>query len=120
MKLTLSLMVAGALLVSGTALAGDRKPIELSTQQMDRVTAGGLLLPNGREVFEGFDNPAPFEFHPNFDRESGGARSTTAAEFNDGLGGGVTAFKGPFNGPFGNEGPWLAHFASPVIDCIGC
>jgi hypothetical protein len=105
----------------GTANA---EPLKLTDAQMDGVTAGGLLLPtpDTKEVFAGFDNPAPFDFHPNFDNDGGGgARSTTAAEYNDGAGGdSATAFKGPVNGLFGNEGPWSAHFASPVIDCSGC
>ncbi len=121
MKTLLSTAFALAILFSGSAFADDTKPIELSAVQMDQITAGGNLLPNGNEIFPGFDNPAPFDFHPNFDRESGGgARSTTAADFNFGEGGGVTANNGPPNGPFGNEGPWSAHFMSPVISCIGC
>ncbi len=120
-------IAAGLLAVALTSLAVgvtevQAEPLKLTDAQMDGVTAGGLVLPNGDEVFVDFDNPAPFDFHPNFDSETGGgARSTTAAEFNDGAGGdSATAFKGPVNGLFGNEGPWSAHFASPVIDCNGC
>ena len=127
MRALFSAAFAAAFLLSGPALADEAKPddpskpVPLTAAQMDQVTGSGLFLPNMKEVFAGFDNPAPFDFHPNFDRESGGgARSTTAAAFNDGAGGGVTAFKGPVNGLFGNEGPWSAHFASPVISCIGC
>ena len=103
----------------GTANA---EPLKLTDAQMDGVTAGGLLLPNLREVFVDFDNPAPFDAHPNFDNDTGGgARSTTAANYYGGVGGdSATALKGPVNGEFGNEGPWSAHFASPVISCIGC
>lgn len=109
-----TLIFCAMFMAVGTANA---EPLKLTDAQMDGVTAGGLLLPNLREVFEGFDNPSPmFEAHPNFDRDSGGARSTTAAAFNGGAGGGATANKGPVNGPFGNEGPWSAHFASPVIN----
>ena len=124
MRTLVSAAFTAAVLVCGSALSDDSKPIELSAAQMDLVTAAGLELPNGRELFPDFDNPAPFPFHPNFDNEDGGgARSTTAAQFIDGdppTGGGATQFKGPFNGEFGNEGPWTAHFASPVIGCIGC
>jgi hypothetical protein len=48
-------VVLGCLL-SVPAVADDTeldrsKPVELTAAQMDRLTAGGLLLPNGREVF---------------------------------------------------------------------
>ena len=77
----------------------------MNAGEMDRVTAGGLGLPNGMEVFQGFDNPAPGAFHPNFDR-SGTAFDAT-------LGIPVDQFG------FGNEGP-LSALTSPVISCIGC
>ena len=78
----------------GTANA---EPLKLTDAQMDTVTAG-LLLPNGKRVLDNFDNPAPHDGHPSF------FRSQTA---ND-------ATTGP--GPNGlNEGPWSAHFQSPVI-----
>jgi hypothetical protein len=114
-----TLIFCAMFMAVGTANA---EPLKLTDAQMDGVTAGGLLLPNLREVFVDFDNPAPFDAHPNFDNElGGGARSTTAAQYISPVeGGGVTANKGPVNGIFGNEGPWSAHFASPVISCIGC
>lgn len=82
-------------------------PISLTSNQMDQVTAGGLLLPNDREVFEGFDNPAPGEFHPNF------GRSETANDATFGIPASGDTEDG-FSGS--NEGPWSAHFQSPVID----
>lgn len=125
MRIIISAAFAVAVLVSTSVIADESKPVQLSDTQMDLVTAAGLELPNGREIFPDFDNPAPFLFHPTFDRElGGGARSTTAAQFitfgPPPEGGGATQFKGPYNGVFGNEGPWTAHFASPVIGCIGC
>lgn len=83
-----------AYLASGAAYAD---PISLTSNEMDQVTAG-LALPNGNRVLDNFDNPAPGDLHPSFDR------SETANE----------ATSGP--GPNGlNEGPWSAHFQSPVI-----
>lgn len=59
-------------------------------------------------AFAGFDNPAPGDFHPNFDR------SPTAIEATMGN---PTDASG-----FGNEGPWSAHYRSGVISCTepGC
>ncbi len=54
-------------------------------------------------AFLGFDNPAPGDFHPNF------SRSATAI---DATMGNPTDASG-----FGNEGPWSAHYRSPVISC---
>lgn len=54
-------------------------------------------------AFGGFDNPAPGEFHPNFNR------SLTAIEATMGN---PTDASG-----LGNEGPWSAHYMSPVISC---
>ncbi len=83
----------------------------MNAGEMDRVTAGGLGLPNGMEVFQGFDNPSPLEpfgedLHPNF------IRSGTAIDATIGIP--VDQFG------FGNEGPWSAHVMNPVIVCIGC
>lgn len=70
---------------------GQSQPIRLSAAELDRVTAGDLVLPNEKVMFPGFDNPAPGDFHPNFDRSPTGA------------------------GASGNEGPWEAAFNSPAI-----
>lgn len=54
-------------------------------------------------AFEGFDNPAPGDFHPNFDRDPTAIDATM---------GNPTDASG-----LGNEGPWTAHYVSPVISC---
>lgn len=84
------------------------KPLLLTDVQMDGITAGNLVLPNGNTVFEGFDNSAPGEFHPSFDRSATAALSTA----------GIPPSGDPADGFGGNnEGPWSAHFVSPVIGC---
>lgn len=117
MRILQSALIAGAVLLSGQALANEpvatnstpddastpaatqapaleqALPVRLTAAELDRVTAGDLGLPNGMVVFEGFDNAAPGDFHPNFDR------SPTAIEASG-----------------NNEGPWSAAFNSPVID----
>lgn len=87
----------------GTANA---EPLKLTETQMDMVTAGDLGLPSGMTIFEGFDNPAPGEFHPNFGRSLRAIEATTG--------------HGPSVGGIGNEGPWSAGVMSPAIECIGC
>jgi len=79
------------------AVAAPAQPVRLSAAELDRVTAGDLGLPNGMILFEGFDNAAPGEFHPNFDRSATGIAMSS-----------------------NNEGPWSAHYSSPVIDCPSC
>lgn len=136
MKISLSIVCAAALLTSGAVAAdedavvvdGDTDvsaPIELSAEQMDQITAGTLLLPNGNTVFDNFDNPAPNDpagylaaivpfcdgvndgfCHPALNRRSDAAF--------------VTAGKGPQVGDGGNDGPWAATVASPVISCPDC
>ena len=63
MRLLLIAVYAAALAFSGVIMADENtigsEPIELSTAQMDQITAGTLLLPNGNLQFENFDNPAP-------------------------------------------------------------
>jgi len=81
-------------------------PLKLTDTQMDRVTAGDLGLPNGKIIFAGFDNAAPGEFHPNFDRSSRAIEATTG--------------HGPSVSGLGNEGPWSAGVMSPAIECIDC
>ncbi len=68
-------------------------PVRLTTSELDRVTAGDLGLPNGKVMFTAFDNAAPGDFHPNFNR------SPTAIDASG-----------------NNEGPWNAAFNSPVIE----
>jgi len=115
--------IAVAVLLSAPVFADE--PIELSAQQMDQVTAGSLLLKNGKVIFGGFDNPAPnvpgylgeaenlcgvlpdgLFCHPALNRRSDKAF--------------VTAGKGPQVGGNGNDGPWSATVASPVISCPDC
>jgi hypothetical protein len=135
MRALFSAAFAAAFLLSGPALADEAKPvdpskpIELTAAQMDTVTAGNLQLPNGRVIFgdlafatatnpEGdFANPAPNDFHPNFDR------SQTALDATNGYNGPVVPAD-PFGGLGGNEGPWSAAIKSPVITIcatgVGC
>jgi hypothetical protein len=80
----------------GTANA---EPLKLTDTQMDMVTAGDLYLPNGKHMFQGFDNAAPGEFHPYFLPGFAPRKGFTMS---------------------GNEGPWSAHQNSPVITCPSC
>ncbi len=141
MKISLSIVCAAALLTSGAVVAdedavvvdGDTDvsaPIELSAAQMDQITAGTLKLNNGtggKLIFDNFDNPAPNDpegyiaellgacdgvgdgfCHPALNRRSDAAF--------------VTAGHGPQVGGddgFGNDGPWAATQASPVISLCG-
>jgi hypothetical protein len=129
MKTYLCALCAAAFLLPGVVAADgntqESTPIELSAAQMDQITAGSLQLPNGKLVFDGFDNPAPNApagyiaaslgacdgiadpfCHPALNR-----RSDVAF---------VTAEKGPQVTPLGNDGPWTATVASPVISCPDC
>ena len=54
-------------------------------------------------AFAGFDNPAPGDFHPNFDRSPTAINATMGTP--------------PDASGVGNEGPWSAHYRSPVISC---
>jgi hypothetical protein len=76
-------------------------------------------------AFDGFDNPsvvlvdfdgdgiAAEDGHPNFGRSLRAIEATEAtADHNP------TSAANPL--PFGNEGPWSAHYLSPVIDCSQC
>ncbi len=119
MKISLSIVCAAALLTSGAVAADENAvvadddtdviaPIELSVAQMDQITAGTLILPNGNTQFDLFDNPAPNVngyigicdiasgegCHPALTR-----RSETALE--------ATADHGPTIIGV-NEGPWAA------------
>jgi hypothetical protein len=91
MKILLSAAFAALMLVGNIAQADEAAPIELTVAQMDQITAGDLTLPNDKQVFLGFDNPAPGDFHPVFERSGG--RS---------------------------EGPWEAHFNAGPITCADC
>ena len=101
-------------------------PIELSAAQMDQITAGTLLLPNGKTVFDNFDNPAPNKdgylsallgdvctnaapalCHPALTRRSDAALVTAFPPVRS-----VTGL--------GNDGPWTATVVSPVISCPDC
>ena len=79
--------IAVAVMLSAPVFADE--PIELTAQQMDQITAGDLTLPvpHGKKVLDGFDNPAPGDFHP-------------------------VLMMG-----VGKEGQWHAHFNSHMIDC---
>ena len=139
MKISLSIVCAAALLTSGAVAAdedavvvdGDTDvsaPIELSAEQMDQITAGTLLLPNGKTVHDNFDNPAPNEdgylsaslgdlctnLEPAFCHPALTRRSDTAL--------GATRGHGPSVGgaESSNDGPWAATVVSPVISCPDC
>lgn len=83
----------------------------------ERITPN-LTLPSGHVIFPEFDNPSPVlspfgedlfvDQHPNFVRAEVAINATMG---NPADGGG-----------FGNEGPWSAHYRSPVIGCTepGC
>jgi hypothetical protein len=60
-------------------------------------------------AFAGFDNPAPGDSHPATTQRSQTAVTTTGA-----LSGTNPTVQNP---SFGNEGPWSAHYVSPVISC---
>ena len=101
--LRIAISVSALAFFAGSAMA---EPLNLTDDQMDGVTAG-LSLPNGNTVLDDFDTPAPGEFHPNFDRSA----TANDATF------GIRPSGDPGDGFSGsNEGPWSAHFMSPVID----
>lgn len=102
----------GVLITCGIAVADESKPIRLSAEQMDTITAGDLMLPNGKLQFAGFDNASPAGpfgglFHPSFGRSP----NASAKQVENGYSG-PTATQ-PFN-----EGPWSAAAKSPVITCV--
>lgn len=119
MKRTVSSIML-ILLGSGAAMAEDSKPVELTDAQMDQISAGSLLLPNGKVQHELFDNPAPNvdgyfgvcntdtgEFcHPALTRRSAQVFEATA----EGLEGTVIGYP---------DGPWSATSVSPMIGCVG-
>ena len=106
MKYSLLAVCAVASLSTGAVVADNQldesQPIELSAVQMDKITAAGLLLPNGKEVFENFDNPAPAQI-PGVVNIHPGLWQTLVLNPNTEA-----------------EAAWEAHFNSPVIDCVGC
>jgi hypothetical protein len=135
MKISLFVVCAAAFLSSGAVAAdevivavdedtNESTPIELSAAQMDQITAGTLVLPNGNTQHDDFDNPAPNVngylgellglcdtdtgafCHPALTRRSDRALSATAGKGNQ-----VT--------PFGNDGPWSATIASDSIGLCG-
>jgi hypothetical protein len=128
MRMTLLALVPAALLVAASGAAAQdiperdvqrSEPIQLTAAQMDQITAGSLLLPNGDIQQNLFDNPAPnvngyFGFcdadtgmfcHPALTR-----RSDQVFEAAAGHEPSVTGFP---------DGPWTATAASPVIACVG-
>jgi hypothetical protein len=120
MKQAASSIILGILLASGAAVAEDSKPIELTDAQMDQISAGSLLLPNGKVQHDLFDNPAPDvngyfgvcdtstgQFcHPALTRRSDQVFVATA----DGSDTTVIGFP---------DGPWSATSVSPMIGCVG-
>jgi hypothetical protein len=107
---TIIIAAATVMGMTGLAIADEAKgPAVMTDAQMDLVVAGDLTLPNGRVIFENFDNPNTTRgdpFHPNFSRN---ARAFEASSNSPNLGGN------------GNEGPWSAHIMSPMITSpYGC
>lgn len=93
MKYSLLVVCAVACLTTGAVVADD----EVDESEPIELTAlqmdqitAGDLTTPGNQVLTGFDNPAPGDFHP-------------------------TLLMG-----VGKEGPWHAHFNSPVITCQDC
>jgi len=43
-----------------------KTPVPLTEAEIAAVSGGDLGLPNGKTMFEGFDNAAPFAGHPSF------------------------------------------------------
>ena len=110
MKISLYVVCAAAFLTSGAVVAdedtNESTPIELSAAQMDQITAGSLELPNDNVVQSDFDNPSPGDFHPALTKRALAALAATTGN-------------GPSVQEEGNEGPWSATIASPVITCVG-
>lgn len=136
MKRAISTIIFGAMLSLGTALADESKtiedsdaqstkssdvqPVKLSDTQMDQISAGSLLLPNGKVQHELFDNPAPnvngyfgacdvdtgLFCHPALTRRSDQVFVAVA----EGSEKTVVGFP---------DGPWSATSASPMIGCVG-
>ena len=133
MRTTLRVLVPAALLVTAVSASAQdtpnpdlrspevqrSAPIELTTAQMDRITAGSLLLPNGNIQHNLFDNPAPnvngyfgmcdaetgMFCHPALTRRSDQVFEATAGHSPS-----VAGYP---------DGPWTATAASPVISCVG-
>jgi hypothetical protein len=109
-----------ASLTLGTAFGDETKPIELTDAQMDQISAGSLLLPNGKVQQKLFDNPAPnvngyfgvcdvetgLFCHPALTRRSDQVFEAAS----DGKDTTVVGFP---------DGPWSATSVSPVISCVG-
>lgn len=95
-----------------------KAPVVLDDEQLDRVTAGDLLLPNDKVQFEGIDNPGKDAdtfictdlnmCHPTF------GRSLTA----------IFELFGKLDGTgqqvLGLEGPWAAGRVDNPIECVNC
>jgi hypothetical protein len=88
-----------------------QKKRRFSIEKLEERITPDLTLPSGGMVFANFDNPAPGTYHPNF------YRSGTAIETTSGLAGTNPTI---VNVPYGNEGPWSAHYLSDQIDCTAC
>ena len=123
MKVTLIVLCTAAFLTAGAvANAQDVQrsgPIELTAPQMDQITAGSLLLPNGKVQHNLFDNPAP-----NVNGYFGLCDADTGAFCHPAL---TRRSAQVFQAAAGHEptvagfpdGPWAATAASPVIGCVG-
>jgi hypothetical protein len=105
---------AATFLIGSIAQADDTAPYELTAAQMDQITAGELALPNGRTVFDGFDNPSPHELEV----APGIFLPLHPGLINWFKRGGVPGVRGEVKG----EAAWEAHYNSPVIGCFaeGC
>ncbi|MBX7539661.1 hypothetical protein [Qipengyuania sphaerica] len=121
------LILTGALAMAGPALAdtGETQggeavlaPVVLTDEVLDQITAGDLLLPNGKLQFEGIDNPGKDAdtfictdlgmCHPTFGRSLTAIFELFGKE--TGSGGQVP----------GLEGPWAAGRNDNPIECVDC
>lgn len=120
-----SLIVAGAVsLALAPTMALANEPVELNSAQMDLITAGDLILPNQKEMFDNFDNPSP--------QQSDSGFPVCGSGLFDGVGGdGETGCHPALSNRnpqsidstakhdgAPNDGPWQAAVHSPVITCV--
>lgn len=116
-----SLALALPAIANAQELAGEataKAPIVLADTQLDRVTAGDLLLPNGKLQFEGINNPGKDATnfictdlgmcHPTFLRSLTAVFELFGKQTGDGR-------QVP-----GIEGPWAAGRNDNPIECVNC
>ncbi|MCJ8191898.1 hypothetical protein [Sphingomicrobium aestuariivivum] len=110
--------IAAAFALSGPALATDPAPVALSDSDLDRVTAGDLLLPNGQIQFEGIDGPG--KDATNFICTDLGMCHSTFLRSLTAVGELVGKETGSGMQVPGIEGPWAAGRVDNPIECVDC